>query len=361
MGLYIPLLAAWLDARGLHGGALGLVYSSLPAMGVVAPPILGVLADRFGIERSLLVVLLAGTVVSFGLMAVFSTSLGPLVACVVLLAFFRSPIMTLADATTLDLLGAGRYARMRVFGSSGFALAALFVAPRLDVAHPTLVPVVAAAMTGAGLLLAFRMPRASRPPQPTALAGAGRLLRDRSLLALLLAVFFGQLAHSAYDLCFSLHVRDLIGAEWSGPAWAIGVVAEIAVMANGPRIFARFGAAAALAFGFAASALRLGLLWAVRDVRLVFALQPLHALSFALPWIAAVARGRELAGTELVATAQSLLMASYALGATLGMPIWSRLYASQGPLAFLAAAPAALAAALVAGMATVRSARVAPE
>jgi PPP family 3-phenylpropionic acid transporter len=107
-----------------------------------------------------------------------------------------------------------------------------------------------------------------------------------------------------------------------------------------------------MAIAQAGAALRWGLLATVRSPAALLLLQPLHALSFSLMWVASLAFVKERAPKGALATAQGLFTASAALGAVAGMPAWGALYRRAGgaatfwAAALLAACACALALAL---------------
>jgi len=108
----------------------------------------------------------------------------------------------------------------------------------------------------------------------------------------------------------------------TGPAWAIGVFCEIVLLrfaepARGPlqrpppprrRALRRRGAWALLA--------------SVRSVPALLFLQPLHAMSFALWWVASIAYVKERAPAHALAAAQGLFSAAAGVGSVVGMLTW---------------------------------------
>jgi PPP family 3-phenylpropionic acid transporter len=71
-------------------------------------------------------------------------------------------------------------------------------------------------------------------------------------------------------------------------------------------------------------------------------LQPLHAVTFGLVWVAALAYTKEHAPAHVLATAQSLFSIATGIGAGVGMLAWGALYAAgKGPLVFTIAAAVA--------------------
>jgi PPP family 3-phenylpropionic acid transporter len=110
----------------------------------------------------------------------------------------------------------------------------------------------------------------------------------------------------------------------------VGVVAEVALMRGFGWIFPRFRPPVLLAFALASAAIRWTLIASITSVSVLILLQPLHALSFALVWLASLAYVKTSAPPAALATAQGLFSAALAAGSVLGMPLWGALYHRYG-------------------------------
>ncbi|MBI4953318.1 MAG: MFS transporter [Myxococcales bacterium] len=356
-GAYLPFFPRWLEARGLMGAPLGLVVATMPAMSVLAPPLFGWVADRLQLRGSLLRVACAGAFAAFMALALASAldaavALAPILAAVVVFSFFRAPMFMLADVVALErVAGTGAsYGRLRLWGSVGFLAGALGAGEWLDPKKAAPLPVAIAIGLGCATLVAFLLPvrgrLAARPIGREVRELLGRAPYRRFLVAALL----GQLGHAAYDLCYSFHLRDLgAGDGVVGAAWALGVGAEIVLLASATRLVERTSPPRMLALAFGVAAGRWVLIAVLRDVGALFAVQLLHAATFALMWLAALAHNRRAAPPAILATAQALLTASMAAGSALGMLAWGTLYrAGGGSLIFFCASGASALGALVA-------------
>ncbi len=356
MGLYLPYFPRWLGAHGVAGLELSVLAATLPALGVLGPPLFGLLADWLGLRGGLLRVTCAGALAGFVVLALAArggahgaATLWPGLA---LFAFFRSPTSTMADVLALERAGSEGYARLRLWGSVGFMLAALGFGRLGSVDAGWQLPGAITLGLAAVLVAAFALPaRVDRPAMPP-LGAVGRLVRARDFQLLLVTALLSQVGHSAYDLAFSLHLYDLgLGGGTVGVAWTLGVVAEIALMALGGPLFRRVPARSLLAVGLAGASLRWGLVAVVRQPVLLLALQPLHALSFAMVWLASVQWLKARVPAEALATGQSLYVASIAVGSVVGMLLWGPLFAARGGAAVFSCAAAA--AALACGVALI--------
>ena len=215
LGVYLPFFPGWLEARGIQGAAMGAIAASLPAMGLIGPPLFGVLSDSLGLRGALLRVACAGSFASMGALGVafaFGHPVGfvGIFLATLAFAFFRSPLSSLADVIAMEIAGSGAgYARTRLWGSVGFLVGAVAAGRYLDVTASARLPLAIAAPLLGALLAAWRMPtRTGKPPLP-ALGNVGALLGHRGLRLFLGVAFLAQIAQSNYDLCLTLHLRDL--------------------------------------------------------------------------------------------------------------------------------------------------------
>jgi PPP family 3-phenylpropionic acid transporter len=357
LGVHLPFLPPWIEARGVVGLGLGVILATLPAMGLVAPPAFGLIADVFGLRGYLLRIACGGAALAFGALA-FGPSLAGrpfgftgLFLAIVAFAFFRAPMIPMADVIAIEEAksGSATYPRIRIWGSIGFLIAVVVAGRFLDPTHITALPFVVAALLFAAQLASIALPsRTATPPVPST-GHVRALVRSRDFPVFLGACFVSQAAHCCYDVCYSLHLRDLgVSGTGTGVAWGIGVVVELAIMAFGAPLFDRFTAPRLLAAAHAGACVRWILIAAVRHEGALFAIQLLHGCSFALMWLASLAYIRGRVPPAILATAQGLFTASIAAGAAIGVLAWGPLYhhAGGGVAFLLAGLLAALASAL---------------
>ncbi|WP_437607222.1 MFS transporter [Sorangium sp. So ce834] len=387
LGVYLPLFPSWLEGRGARGLAMGAIAATLPAMGLVAPPVFGLIADALGVRVWLIRAACAGALAVFALLALSSAlgvslGFGGLFAAALAFAFFRAPMFTMADVVALEasLTSGIAYGRLRLWGSISFALMAIASGALIDPARPAAFPVAITAALLVAFALSWALPAGAEAPlQRLGQRGAARgvegaarapaaggsvreraraLLRSRDFRLFLAASFLAQSANSSYDLCYTLHLRD-VGFPESlvGVAWAVGVAGEIALMAFSGPLLQRFAPPVALAVAFAGASLRWALLSYVRFWPALLALQPLHAVSFAMMWVASLAYTRDRAPPQILATAQGLFSASAGAGSVIGMLAWGELYKRGGGALTFGVASITAAIAFVLAVTFARSTR----
>jgi PPP family 3-phenylpropionic acid transporter len=360
LGTFLPYFSLWLVAHGLSPSETTRVISLTQLMSMLAPPLIGLLADARRARVWLLRGASLGTALAF--LGFFGAHHRPeIYLTTALFSLFRAPLTSLADATALDQVRrtGGSYGRLRLWGSLGF-LVAVVAAGALLQAHglPLLVGLGAAAL-GLSAACAFAMPAPPPLPRRDVLGAWLHLLGSGDWWIFFLAVVLAQLAMAAYDSAFSLHLARLgFRGGFIGVAWATGVAAEIALLALSARIVARVGAPRLFAATLAIAVVRWALLSRATSPLLILCLQPLHGITFGLYWVSAVTMVRAR-GQNAPTAAQGLFAAAVASGSLIGMNLAGALLeAGGGRLLFGAAAVAATGATACAAWCVCRPHRI---
>jgi PPP family 3-phenylpropionic acid transporter len=270
-------------------------------------------------------------------------------ALMLLLFFLTAAQMPIGEAIALDVAAgdAGRYGRMRLWGSIGFILAVLAGGPVLDALGLGALPALMAVPMGllVAVTLWLREPRTAR----AAVRGAPVLarLREPALVAVLASAFLMVFAHAGLYAFFSLFLeRHGYGTTSIGAIWGVGVAAEIVLFMLQRRLFERASPMRLLAFSFVVCALRFAMV-AISDGALWVLLwtQTMHAVTFGLHHSASMAVLHRWFEPAQQARAQAaFIVVAYGFGGTLGGLCSGWLWEHISPAAtFYGAAVAALA------------------
>ncbi|MDP9000757.1 MAG: MFS transporter [Myxococcota bacterium] len=336
-GVYLPFFPRWLEGRGMLGLRLGVIAAAAPAMGVFAPTVFGVVADALRLRGGLLQLACAGALLTFGALAAAAVAGFPigfwvLLLAALLFALFRSPMGFVADVVALEMAPAvgTTYGRIRLWGSLGFIAAVPLATQYVDPVRAAAFPLAVSAFVVAALLASLRLPRRADMPRGNR-RGARQLLKEADFRFFLIAVFLGQCGHAAYDLCFSLRLFEL---GVTGPvfvwAWDLGTAAEVLIMACSAPLFRAFSPVSLLAFALGAASFRWAAIAVVRSSIVLLVLQPLHALSFGLAWLASVGYASRRFPSHSLGTAQGLFSTAMGAGSAVGMITWGSLYHRMG-------------------------------
>jgi PPP family 3-phenylpropionic acid transporter len=202
----------------------------------------------------------------------------------------------------------------------------------------------------ASFVCSLALPRRAEIPAGEGRRGVAALLSEPDFQLFLVVAFLGQCGQVAYDIGFSLHLADLgVTHPAIGAAWAIGVAAEVLLLASPVRAFRSQRVARWMAWALAGAAARWALIATIRSPALLFVLQPLHAISFGLVWLTQMAYASRRFPARSLATAQGLFATAIGLGSVVGMLLWGPVYSrAGGSIVFAGAAVFAVCASALA-------------
>jgi PPP family 3-phenylpropionic acid transporter len=283
---------------------MGTIGFLLKVAGIAALPGWGLLSDRFGAQKR---ILLSSVAVSgaLGLLYPQTAAVFPLLAAVtVAFAAFRAPVKPVANSM---LLSTGlSYGGVRAFGSIAFGVAALGTGLLRSRVGSVVVFYAFAAGMAVLAVIVLRIPVASRPPTESVGLRAASLVRDRNFAALLVAAFLMGTMFPAGSAYLSVYVRSIGGTDAiTGLSVAAKTLAEAVVFLTAARFTTTYrsllvaGAGCHIvAFGFYASA---------PAPAFVVAMQLLLGVGYAAFMLAAVNLAHELAPAAIGSTAQTFL------------------------------------------------------
>lgn len=341
LGAYTPYVGRWVDALGhsgfVVGGMLGLWYGSR----ILAPPAWAALTARSAKPGNWFVAGCALTLLCFSAF-LFTRSAWALLAVMAVFGLFYNAVMPQFEAMTLTALGprADLYGRLRVWGSIGFLIVAGSYGALLDEVggeHFAWVTLPLFVL----MLLAAWPHRHDRPPEHVATVGdAGHLWKRPGVRRFLLVALLMQVGFGPFYVFYTLHMQ---AAGHSGAAigmlWAVGVLIEIAMFWQAPKLIGRFGAGRLLMACLAVTVLRWTLTALYADSLAIMALaQATHALSFATFHACCMRLMSEYFPGRRAAAGQSLLYGfSSGVGGVLGAGMAALAWESAGggELAFL--------------------------
>ena len=313
-GLFNPYAPLWFKELGLSTLAIGTITSLQAWTRVVPPYAWGWLGDHTGRRVDIMRWTSLGCVVSS--LALFSVTgyWGAAVATLLLFGF-NSALMPMHDAALGRLLAtergfdAGRYGRVRMWGSIGFIITVVICGALLDATGVGLFPWLVVLLNGVMLLAVLRLPRLRTPvvqgePTPPVLP----MLRQPEVAWFFASAFFTVTGHGVLYAFFSLYLVSLgWGKATVGALWALAAVVEVLFFWRQGGWFHRLSLHRWLEIAAGVSVLRFALMAMIGWMpALVLVAQPLHAITFAAHHATCIAMVHRLFPDRLRGRGQAL-------------------------------------------------------
>jgi nucleoside transporter len=331
-GAWFVTLGTFLTQRmGASGGEIALAFLTQSLGAVLAPFIVGLIADQFFPAQRILGVLhVAGGVLLF--IASTITDFGPFFVVILIYMILFMPTLALANSVSFRQMRTPetQFPAVRVFGTLGWIIAGLLIGflgweggQTLDWTFK-MAAVVSIVLGG----YCFTLP--DTPPEGK---GQRRTVRDilgLDALALLknrtFAVFFVSSIAICIPLAFYYNFTNLylneIGIEGAAGLQTIGQMSEVAFLLIMPLLLKRLGVKITLAIGMGAWALRY-VLFGFGDQGALFWMiiigLLLHGVCYDFFFVAGQVYTDRFAGSGLRASAQGLItLATYGIGLLIG-------------------------------------------
>ncbi|MBK0399269.1 MFS transporter [Limibaculum sp. M0105] len=313
VGAHLPYWPVWLKAWGLGDGEIGTYLGAALAVRLVANAAMSAVADAHAVRRLMLGIcgFVAATVFALHALA---ESRPVLFVLTLMVTMSLSPMIPLGEA--LGLRAAIRhgfpYPQARAVGSAAFLVMNLGLGVAIAHVGPDAALWSLVVCCALAAVFGLMHPGGGAPPggglDTAGLREGWQLTASPAFLAFVVAASAGLASHAVFYSYGSLvWAAQGIGAEVIGQLWAMGVAVEVALMLGpGARLVVRLGPARALAIGAAAGILRWGMLSAEPALWALWPLQALHALTFALAHLGAMAFIASAIPPRLAATAQGV-------------------------------------------------------
>ncbi|MFH0726775.1 MAG: MFS transporter [Pseudomonadota bacterium] len=346
LGIFLPYFNLYCHHIGLSGFEIGSLSAVRSVTFALFPLLWGTLADRLGNRRALYI--LCNFISMFiWTLFFFTSSFWPMLIITASFGIFFSPIISFLEAATLETLAHGKsnYGRVRAWGSISFILAVIGIGKLTDYFSTRLI------LYGicVGFLLqsgfSFLLPKSEILPKHPMGKKSPPLL-TREMIVFLICGFLMLVSHGTYYGFFSIHL-DTLGCSktFIGIAWAIAVIAEIAVMINSKWLFRHLKLETVLSYSFLFAAGRWLLLFQFNSLVVIIICQIAHAFTYGTFHMASILYMDRLSPDKAKTMGQSVNNAvTYGMGLMTGFFLNGALYTPLGaPTLFLMSAGIALA------------------
>jgi PPP family 3-phenylpropionic acid transporter len=316
-------MADFCMSRGLTGIQTSVILSITPLMMFLVQPFTGILADRFGFRK---ILLLASVMAAFSYLCyLLQGGFMWLMIVTIVMSVFYNTIQPVLDSLSLQFAEkdpAFSYGSLRVAGAMGWAVTGIITGKVIDGTEIGLVFIISFnSMAGVVLLACFLLRQnLVQTAEQAGFTGSKQLLKNKQLLFLLLAVVLISTGGTAIWNFYSLYMKgNGASATLVGYGLSLQGLCELPFFYFSSRIIMRLGTKLTLILTVFALTLRLLLYALVSKPEMAIPIELLHGISWSLFWVACVEYVSKLVDAEWMATGQSLLYSAYyGLGAIAG-------------------------------------------
>jgi PPP family 3-phenylpropionic acid transporter len=283
VGAFVPYWGLYLKSESFSAADIGILMSLFQISRIFAPNFWGWLADHTG-KRTPWIKLTAFLGLC-GFVAVFlAQGFFWMFFVMAALSLFTSSTLPLAESLTLAHLATtnGHYSRIRMWGSSGFIVAAVVLGFLIDSAGISSLLWFLLVVQVLLFALTFSLPEPKLAAHPHDHFSIWQVIRQPNVIALLVGCSLMVTAHGVLYNFYSIYLSEHGYSKTTiGLLWAIGVVCEIGIFMMMPRILARFTLKTILLVSLVLAVVRFGLIGvAVDSLWLLILAQTLHAATF---------------------------------------------------------------------------------
>jgi PPP family 3-phenylpropionic acid transporter len=286
LGLIVPFLALFLDARGFTSLEIGEILAVITATKIVAPSLWAQLADKSGQQLTIVKVGALLSLFCFSLI-IWTFSYWPLMFSLAMFSLFITSILPQIEVMTLNSIrkSAKIYARIRLWGSIGFVIVAMLSGELIERYSAEAFSYIGIVIL-AGLFISTllnKQPRIAKKSSVDNVSIRAKVF-TRNFLLFFFAGLMLQMSFGPYYVFFALYLKNLAYSGFLiGIFIAIGVVAEIGVFVFAAIFFKSFSLKTLISMSILLTAFRWFIVghFANSDMALAFS-QLIHALSLGL-------------------------------------------------------------------------------
>ncbi|MGK0304142.1 MAG: PPP family 3-phenylpropionic acid transporter [Planctomycetota bacterium] len=319
LGIYMQFLPVWLhEVQGFDADDIAIILAAQTISRTVAGPFWSYCVDRTGNARRVLIWLSAGGAGAFALFA-WAPTLATAWCVAFVFGCLYPPMHPIADAAAVraaSRLGFS-FGRLRVMGSGSFLVIILLAGNYLqdnETRHVYGMLLVALAMTA---FAAWFVPRDRLhvPQHVSERTPWWHLFRSKSFVILMISAALIQGSHATFyqqsTVYWNAHGIDKSTAAM---LWGEGVLAEIVLLFYAKNTLEKLRPTTLLLLGGCGAIVRWIVIGSTTSLPWLFAINWLHAFSFAATYLGAIRAVERRVPAEQRATAQGVLGAAQAGG-----------------------------------------------
>ena len=337
LGAFIPYWGLYLSDAGYNAVEIGQLMAVILGTKIVAPYLWGWIADHKG--NRVMIIRLGAVLAALGYAGIFlADTFWWLFIVLLVFSFFWNAILPQFEALTFNHLAKNehQYSWVRIWGSLGFIAAVTIMGMVLTSISISYLPHVVLLLIVGIALSTFMVSDHAGIRQETDHQPLTHILKNKQVIALLLACLLVQASHGPYYTFYSIYTESHgYDKSWIGFLWALGVLSEVIAFALMPYLSRRFGLRTLLLASLFSGSLRWLLIgFFVDNVFIMTFAQVFHASTFGIYHAVAIAyihryfKGRNQGKGQALYSSVSFGVGG-ALGSLYGGYLWESAGASM--------------------------------
>jgi PPP family 3-phenylpropionic acid transporter len=324
-----PIFADYLNSRGITDFRMGLILAITPLLMFTVQPFYGMLADRYGYKKCLLISsILASVSFMFYLIEGGFTYL--LLVTIAMSVFYNStqPLLDSLSLTFIKRNPSFSYGSLRIAGAAGWAFTGIIVGYFINKLSTQVIFASSAISMLLTFVFAFFLHFDKEKDAATEKLSVGKdlkeIFRNHKLVILLISVFLVYAASTPIYYFYSIYLKQ-IGATplFVGFMISFQGLCELPFFYYSARIIRKLGIRTTLIVAVFATTLRLVLYNLVENPYFVLPIELLQGIGWSLFWAASVEQVNILVKEELRATGQSFLTGAMLGAGAIAGNLWA--------------------------------------
>ncbi len=334
LGAFIPYFSLYLSDAGFNAIEIGQLMAVIMGTKIVAPYLWGWIADHRG--SRICIIRIGAVLAMLGYTGIFfSISFWWLFLVLMVFSFFWNAILPQFEALTFNHLSKNehQYSWVRIWGSMGFVVAVTIMGIVFSLVSISHLPWFVWSLLGGIVLSTFLISDNSGSVHKESHQPLSHILKNKQVVALLLACLLIQVSHGPYYTFYSIYTESNgYDKSWIGVLWAIGVLSEVIAFAMMPYLVKKFGLRTLLLFSLFSGSLRWLLIgFYIDNVFITTFAQIFHASTFGIYHAVAIAYIHRYFKGKNQGKGQALYSSiSFGLGGAIGSLYGGYLWESAG-------------------------------
>jgi len=317
-----PFLIYYFQEKGLSYTEMGMIFAAISITGVVVQPIWGFITDKYSNKRTIIIItmLLSGLLV-YSL--IFADGFYVIILSIILLMSFQSPVVPIADAYSYEIIEYYKklqYGKIRLMGSFGYAVVALFMGYTVKYygINSSYVVYSILMLLGALLLLSIAY-KGKGTHKKISFYDIVNLIRDKKFILLIISVILTNVANGSNSSYIPILIEKTGGdVTQLGIVWFIIAISELPAFYFGTKLIYKYGELNLYILGVALFALRYFLGSLCDDYVSVLVIQLMQGVTYTFYLLASLQYINKISPVQMRTSAITLHAAAMGAGGAIG-------------------------------------------